>query len=102
MGNRITYDINDFNWVKELNTFFGYYEFLWEKSGQYNCPFPNGRKQFFIENEKTGGFRRFRLVSENVETQWYEYTDGSGEVELGEFRSLLFSSEDGIECKIYL
>jgi hypothetical protein len=97
----------DFNWVKELNTFFGYYEFLWEKSRQYTYPFPSGRKQFVIENEKTGGFRRFRLQAECRERQWCErienlFVNGNDAGEWCEFRSLLFSSEDGIECKIYL
>ena len=102
MGKTIKYDIRDFNWVKELNTFFAYNKCLWEMSGEYKCPFPTGRKQFFIENTKTGGFCRFRLESENVETQWCEYTDDSGKGEWAEFNSLLFSSEDGILCKIYL
>lgn len=43
--------------------------------------FPNGRKQFFIKNPKTKGFRRFRLLRER--TSYY-----------------LFESDDNIKCMI--
>ena len=43
--------------------------------------FPNGRKQFFIGNRKTNGFRRFRIVGESYDKYF-------------------FKSEDGIDCTI--
>jgi hypothetical protein len=47
----------------------------------YIPAFPNNGKQFFIENTKTKGFRRFRLISENS-SMW------------------IFNSEDDILCFI--
>ena len=95
-----TYNIKDFNWSKELNTFFGDMGNIWEISRQYNYSFPSGRKQFTILNERTGGFRRFRLKCESHEQHWC--TDIENENEFyASFRCLIFESEDGILCKVY-
>jgi hypothetical protein len=73
------YDINEFTWSKEKNTF---YQEAWNLfADDYQHAFPSGRGQFFIKNYETGGFRRFRLI---------------GETDI----DLIFESEDGIRCNI--
>jgi hypothetical protein len=47
------------------------------------------KKQFIIDNPKTGGFRRFRFVKDIV-----------GNIGEQSFTEWLFESEDGIECRI--
>jgi len=72
------YVIAQFTW--DGDTLIGYANDLWTDNANY--PFPNGKKQFYIRNLRTGGFRRFRLKTANT----LEYN---------------FVSEDGIKCKIY-
>jgi hypothetical protein len=78
--NDFRYDIRLFNWDKEIRTFSADASDLYVANYAY-C-FPNVRRQFFIENTKTKGFRRFRLVVES-------------------FDSWIFRSEDKILCIIY-
>lgn len=78
----IKYDIKLFNWDKDTNTLSAYMNDLWVDPWYWYYPFPNGGKQFFIENPKTRGFRRFRLYKENNEMY-------------------LFKSEDDIHCIVY-
>lgn len=91
----IKYDIQQFNWNKEQNSFHAE---AWNLLGVmpdgtiHPEAFPSQREQFFIHNYKTDGFRRFRFVKELelideqnenfVETDW------------------LFESEDGIKCYV--
>jgi hypothetical protein len=77
--NDYRYDIRSFNWNKNVKVFTANAKELFVPG--YNFPFPNDRKQFFIENTKTKGFRRFRLISENS-SMW------------------IFNSEDDILCFI--
>jgi hypothetical protein len=79
----IIYDIYSFWWNGRTKTFVGEEPMLYPVNdvGYYKIPFPNQRKQFFIKNPKTSGFRRFRFKTE-TETSW------------------IFESEDGIYCKI--
>lgn len=101
---KYTYDIHQFNWSKELNTFFGDMGAIWDTDNKYKFPFPSGRKQFTILNEKTGGFRRFRLKCECYEQHWYRDIDNDDDNNAdtyASFRCLVFESEDGIICKIY-
>ena len=100
MNKNYTYNIQDFNWSKELNTFIGDMGALWETSGKYNYAFPSGRKQFRILNEKTGGFRRFRLKCESLEEHYCTDID-SDDCFWATFRCMVFESEDGIICKVY-
>ena len=59
---------------------------MWHPDYAYN--FPNDKKQFYIVNQKTGGFRRFLFVKEVESTEtWVEY---------------LFESEDGIKCMVLI
>jgi hypothetical protein len=83
------YSIDSFNWVKEENTFYGIDIRLWERTGSYQYPFPNDRKQFKIFNPKTGGFRVFTFMKEFDSTE-------SG------MKEYLFTSEDGIDCVILI
>lgn len=79
----IIYDINDFIWCTDHQCFVGVSENLF--THYHNHSFPNGRKQFYILNSKTGGFRRFRLEQEFIENDQLVYT---------------FTSEDGIICYV--
>jgi hypothetical protein len=83
--NTVHYDIHDFKWVKETNTFYGDGWDLYDAEGYYRQPFPNQRKQFIIKNYQTGNFRRFRFS--------HEISDPFG-------NEWVFESEDGIKCQI--
>ena len=92
------YNIKDFHWNGETKSFYADAPHLlcFNNDGSiHSDAFPNMKSQFFIDNHKTGGFRRFRfvkeitnsLVDENSHTK-YEMIDW------------LFESEDGIQCYI--
>ena len=88
------YHIDQFSWNKDENTFFAEACFLDCQMPDGNIhpeAFPNMKKQFFIVNTDTGGFRRFRFVEEIV-----------SEFEETQFTQIewVFKSEDGIKCKI--
>lgn len=83
----IRYNIHDFLWDKDSNEFYGQAHTLWEMDNYYKYPFPNGKKQFFIVNPSTGGFRRFRFTDEMI---------------LNDVTLLYFESEDGISVEIEL
>ena len=78
------YDILQFHWSKDVNTF---YADAWDlvafmpDGSVHPEAFPNMKKEFFIHNYKTNGFRRFRFINE-IASEW------------------LFESEDGIQCRI--
>ncbi len=59
------YSIKDFEWDLETRSFTANAVDLWLPDFQHR--FPNSRKQFFIKNEKTTGFRRFRLLTETAD-----------------------------------
>jgi len=94
MTKEFTYDINQFMWVKEINTFVAdaWDLVAWMEDGlTHPEAFPNMKRQFYIKNYKTGNQRRFRFVKEYIdspdnepwsETYWQ------------------FKSEDGIICSI--
>lgn len=98
MARDIIYDINLFDWRKADNSFYANEEQLYEFTRTYLYPFPNGRKQFFIKNFKTGEFRRFRFVTEFRRCEWYfdENDDRANEI------LLEFVSEDGILCRVFV
>lgn len=83
----IRYNIHHFVWDKDSNHFHGHADKLWDTDNYYKYPFPNGKKQFFIDNPNTGGFRRFRF---------------SHEVILNDITLLYFKSEDGINAEILI
>lgn len=85
--NTVHYDIRDFKWVKEENTFYGDGFDLYDADANYRQAFPNGRKQFVIKNYKTGNFQRFTYVKDIYDakgTYW------------------VFTSEDDYKCIIYI
>ena len=90
----IHYDILQFHWNKNINSF---YADAWDLVA--NLPdgsvhpeaFPTMKGQFFIYNYRTNGFRRFRFVKEQrSETNEAGY----------DFLDWVFESEDGIKCYI--
>lgn len=95
------YHIGNFYWNKELNTFFSE---AWNLScfntdgSIHPESFPNGKKEFFIDNPNTGGFRRFRFVKE--ESSFFHQVDETGNGFDYECTDWVFESEDGIKCSI--
>ena len=73
------YDIEQFKWNDEVKAFVADEASLWYPG--YLMPFPNQGRQFYVENEKTRNFRRFRLATETVD-EW------------------IFKSEDEIKCVV--
>ena len=88
------YNINQINWSPRNNIFYVDAWNLYARSqdgSMYPEPFPNRKKDFIIQNPKTGGFRRFRFVKEHhISFGIDEYTQ----------LNWLFESEDGIKCYI--
>ena len=86
------YDIRQFSWNKETNSFYSeayYLECSMSDGTIHREAFPNQKGQFFIHNYKTGGFRRFRYIGDNkFKSNEFEYTEW------------IFESEDGIKCII--
>jgi hypothetical protein len=84
----IVYNIYDFVWDKEKNTFRAHSKTLYDISSPnyYKMPFPNGREKFNILNEKTKGFRRFIYQSETL----------LNDKEI----LMIYKSEDDIKCEI--
>lgn len=74
------YNIYAFKWYKELNTFIC-------DSEPIPGIHPIGKEQFYIVNDYTGGFRRFRYVKSFV-------------TELDNVIYNEFVSEDGIHCTV--
>ena len=94
MAKQFTYDIRQFNWAKEVNTFFAdaWDLVAWMEDGlTHPEAFPNMRQKFYIKNYQTGGERRFKFVKEFESTidnePWSETI-------------WQFISEDGILCNI--
>lgn len=77
---QVTYSIKDFDWSTKAQLLSADASSLWALE-DYQFPFPNGRKQFFVTNNRTKGFRRFRLL-------------------VALKHDLLFVSEDEILCLI--
>jgi hypothetical protein len=86
------YHIDQFNWNKDTNTFYAeapHLVCLLPDGNIHPEAFPNQKGQFFIDNTKSGGFRRFRYIRDIV-----------GEIGGISYTEWLFESEDGIECRI--
>lgn len=86
------YDIHQFVWNKDTNSFYAeayHLDCLLPDGTFHREAFPNQKQQFYIDNSKTGGFRRFRFLKEiKSDIGGIGYTEW------------LFESEDGIECRI--
>jgi hypothetical protein len=107
----VFYDASSFLYDKENKTFTGNSWEIWDMDNKYAYPFPTGRKQFCIKNSKTGGFRRFRFISEienmyisdlNVLSLIKNMPSGIHIQKIKAMDALLiFESEDGITCIIH-
>jgi hypothetical protein len=86
------YHIKQFNWNKDTNCFYAeapHLECVLPGGEFHPEAFPNMKGEFYIDNPKTGGFRRFRFVKEiKGDIGGFSYTEWA------------FKSEDGIECRI--
>ena len=94
------YHIRQFNWNKDANTFYAeapYLECVMPGGDIHPEAFPNMKKQFYSDNPKTGGFRRFRFVKEITNWLTDEFTEPITKYEMIEWE---FESEDGIKCMI--
>jgi hypothetical protein len=86
------YHISQFRWNKDTNTFYAeapHLECLMPDGNIHPEAFPNQKGQFFIDNTKTGGFRRFTFRKELI-----------GGIGNEVFIEWIFESEDEIECRI--
>jgi hypothetical protein len=86
------YNIEQFNWNKDINTFYAEAAHLVCMMGDGSIhpeAFPNQKGQFFIDNNRTNEFRRFRFIK--------AITSEIGGIRYTEW---VFQSEDGIECRI--
>ena len=101
------YNIQDFAWNKEKNTFYGTaWDLIPNDPYEGHEPFPNGKEQFVIRNDKTYGFRRFRFVEERVlmvkceENPAYSYIDEDMTEQIDHYyqTNWVFESEDHIKC----
>ena len=94
----IEYDIQQFRYTKETNTF---YADAWNLIGYmpdgnfHPESFPTMKGQFVMYNYNTNGFRRFRFVKEI--TNWLIDENEHTKYEMIDW---LFESEDGIKCMI--
>lgn len=94
----ISYDIREFYWNESTNCF---HADAWNLTpictdNQFHPDaFPNDKKQFYIRNHKTNGFRRFRYIKTDTVNDSITYDD----IEICE-TYYLFESEDGIQCKV--
>lgn len=98
------YDIRNFTWNKEKNTFYGeapHLECIMPDGNIHPEAFPNGKEQFFIQNFETGGFRRFRFVKEEIESFSFPLmVDGGYEEHNYDIKYWVFKSDDDIYCRI--
>jgi hypothetical protein len=86
------YHIRQFNWNKDTNCFYAdapHLECVLPGGEFHPEAFPNMKGEFYIDNPKTGGFRRFRFVKEIT-----------GDIGGFSYMEWVFKSEDEIECRI--
>ena len=94
------YHIRQFTWKKEHNCFYAeapHLECVLPGGEFHPEAFPNMKGEFYIDNPKTGGFRRFRFVKEI--TNWLFDENEVTKYEMIEWE---FKSEDGITCHILI
>lgn len=72
------YSIFHFTYKPEQKTFSAYEELLYPTNDN-RCvvPFPNKRKKFYIENNRTGNWREYKLKSETPTEYIFENDDTS-------------------------
>jgi hypothetical protein len=93
----IFYDINDFRWSKENNSFYAEAPDLYSL-GDHKSAFPSGKNKFYIKNFKTNGFRSFVFQEESTSY----ITLNQEEDYIVEETIWIYKSEDGISCQIYI
>jgi hypothetical protein len=94
------YDIRQFYWNKEANTFFSDAAHLVAELGDATFhpeSFPNQKGKFTIKNYQTENFRVFTFVDETREKLHYPFEDGDYEIVSTHWN---FISEDGIKASI--
>lgn len=94
---KYSYSLNQFKWIKGDNALYAYANKLvcrMVDGSIHPDTFPNYKSQFFIYNNKSGGFRRFRFLREGI--CGIDYNTGGYLIEL------IFESEDNIKCHIQL
>lgn len=94
---KYSYSIHQFRWNKENNALYAAANDLacrMPDGSIHPHTFPNHKSQFFIVNEKTGGFRRFRFIREAIYAIEYDT-----ELYMAEW---IFESEDNIKCHIHI
>lgn len=94
----IEYDIQQFRYTKETNTFYAdaWNLIAYMPDGSFHPEaFPTMKEQFVMYNYSTNGFRRFRFVKEI--TNWLIDENEHTKYEMIDW---LFESEDGIKCMI--
>lgn len=94
----IEYDIQQFRYTKETNTFYAdaWNLIAYMPDGSFHPEaFPTMKGQFVMYNYSTNGFRRFRFVKEI--TNWLIDENEHTKYEMVEW---LFESEDGFKCII--
>ena len=94
------YYINQFLWNTVENSFYAsapYLHCFKQDGSMHPDAFPNQKGQFFIDNPKTGGFRRFRFVKETINWLVDETSTPHHTYEMIDW---IFESEDGIKCSI--
>lgn len=94
----IEYDIQQFRYTKETNTFYAdaWNLIAYMPDGSFHPEaFPTMKEQFVMYNYSTNGFRRFRFVKEI--TNWLIDENEHTKYEMIDW---LFESEDGIKCII--
>ena len=94
----IEYDINQFKWNKDTNTFYAdaWNLVAYMPDGSFHPEaFPTLKGEFVMYNYKTNGFRRFRFAKEI--RNWLIDEANTTKYEMVEW---LFESEDGFKCMI--
>ena len=93
----IFYNIDDFRWSKENNSFYAEAPDLYSL-GDHKSAFPNGKNKFYIKNFKSNGFRSFVFQEESIAYM----TLNQEEDYIVEETIWIYKSEDGIFCQIYI
>ncbi len=94
------YDIRQFYWNKQENTFFGDASNLVAELGDgtfHPEAWPNGKQKFTIKNYQTENFRVFKFVDETKEKLYFPFEDDDVEVLSTNWN---FVTEDGIKASI--
>jgi hypothetical protein len=78
------YDLKNFKWVKEANSYYANMEDLYPLDRKYHFPFPNGKRSFLIKNFKTSKIIKLYFVREegDVDNPIWLYRSGNVDVRI--------------------